>query len=416
MISKMALSKRLWFVYIAYDCISFPVLIIAYFVVRHYGIVHDIDISGLLHILAIFFIGAVAIGTSILIPLAMAVQKSVIKPIIHMEKGVSRLALGDISMDFNYEAPDELGRLSDSLHAIVDAIRDESGILDRMAGGNYTDSIEMRSESDDMLRSVRDIIQSNNEMLKNLRGVSLSIADASGAVAGDSQNLAVGANKQAAAIEQLSVTVSEIQDSAASNVVLTDDILTNVGENAERIKEISQEMEHMISAMNSIKDSSRQVAKVISVIDSIAFQTNILALNAAVEAARAGQHGKGFAVVADEVRSLAGESANAAKETAALIEASVSNVESGSEIVDVISSRITEIEELIASNSAMVNRLHKTALVQSSAIRDVNSGIADISSVVQTNTVMAEKSSSSAQQLSAESSTLKHIVESFKLK
>jgi methyl-accepting chemotaxis protein len=267
-----------------------------------------------------------------------------------------------------------------------------------------------------MFRAVRDIIEAENSMLSNLRGVSRGISTVAASVASDSNLLAGGASRQASSIEEFGANVGEVQNAAADNLGLTDRILANVSENASRIREISSEMERMIAAMSHITQSSGQVSKVITVIDTIAFQTNILALNAAVEAARAGMHGKGFAVVADEVRDLAGKSAAAAQETSNLIQASVDSVGIGSEIVAAISKRIEEIEELIVSNADMVEQLHKTSVQQRSALEEINAGIVDISAVVQTNTAMAEQSSAAAQQLSAEASILQTVVESFQLK
>jgi methyl-accepting chemotaxis protein len=416
MINRLPLSKKLWFVYIAYDCISFPVMIATYFVVRHYGIVHEINVDSLLTFLLIFYIAAVVVGTLIILPLGGFIQKSIVKPLVEMEKGARRLAVGDTNVDFLFHSQDELGRLSNSLHSIAQAVRDESAILDRMAARDYTAVIETRSDDDEMFRSVDGIIGSQNELLSNLRSSSLHISDAAGSVAGDSQSLAIGANKQASAIYQLGINMSAIQGAAANNVALTDTILSNVQENSSHIQEISQDMQRMIEAMSSITERSGQVSTVINVIDTISFQTTILSLNAAVEAARAGSHGRGFAVVADEVKNLAGKSADATQATADLIKASIESVEAGSKIVEVIGRRILEMENLIRNNSEMVTRLHQESVRQSSAIEEINAAITEISSVIQTNKITAEKSASSAQQLSAESIVLKSIVDSFNLK
>ncbi|MDR0886660.1 MAG: methyl-accepting chemotaxis protein [Clostridiales Family XIII bacterium] len=415
MIDKLPLSKKLWSVYIAYSCFAFPVLIISYIYARYYVKVHDLDAAQMLRTLLVIYIAGVVLGSCIIIPLALMIQKAIITPLKDMEQGARKLAVGDTSVNFDFVSSDEIGQLSSSLQSTVEAIREESEMLDQMVAGDYNITVNVRSPEDDMFRSLSEIIQSKGDLMRSLKKVSHNMSDAAISVAADSQNLAHGASIQASAIEELSVSIEDVRDTAANNVGLTDDVLINVNKNMDRIEEIMQDMNHMVHAMDIIAQSSGQMSKVINVIDSIAFQTNILALNAAVEAARAGAHGKGFAVVADEVRNLASKSAMATQETASLIESSVANVKAGSEIVTLINNRLTEIEELISTNSNTVTHLHAESMQQSKAIEQITSTIDEISSVVQTNTMMAENSSASAQQLSAESATLKSMIEAFKL-
>jgi methyl-accepting chemotaxis protein len=415
LIDKLPLSKKLWSVYIAYSCFAFPVLIISYIYARYYVKVHDLDAAQMLRTLLVIYIAGVVLGSCIIIPLALMIQKAIITPLKDMEQGARKLAVGDTSVNFDFVSSDEIGQLSSSLQSTVEAIREESEMLDQMVAGDYNITVNVRSPEDDMFRSLSEIIQSKGDLMRSLKKVSHNMSDAAISVAADSQNLAHGASIQASAIEELSVSIEDVRDTAANNVGLTDDVLINVNKNMDRIEEIMQDMNHMVHAMDIIAQSSGQMSKVINVIDSIAFQTNILALNAAVEAARAGAHGKGFAVVADEVRNLASKSAMATQETASLIESSVANVKAGSEIVTLINNRLTEIEELISTNSNTVTHLHAESMQQSKAIEQITSTIDEISSVVQTNTMMAENSSASAQQLSAESATLKSMIEAFKL-
>ncbi|MDR0875416.1 MAG: methyl-accepting chemotaxis protein [Clostridiales Family XIII bacterium] len=392
-------------------------MITHYLYTRHYAIANNLNLDGLQFFILVLYLAAIVIATTVIFTIANKVKKSISEPLKDMDRGVKRLALGDTTVKFTYDASDdEIGSLSKSLRSVVGAIREESDILDRMAAGNYTDTIALRSENDEMFRAVRDIIEAENDMLGNLRGVSRGISAVAASVASDANLLASGASEQASSIEEFSASIGEVQNAAVDNLGLTDRILANVSENASRIRDISAEMERMIAAMSQITQSSVQVSKVITVIDTIAFQTNILALNAAVEAARAGMHGKGFAVVADEVRDLAGKSAAAAQETSNLIQASANNVEIGSDIVKVISKRIEEIETLIVSNAEMVEQLHKTSVQQRTAMEEINAGIITISDVIQTNTAMAEQSSAAAQQLSAEARTLEAVAESFQLK
>src|SRR5262249_24145158 len=148
-----------------------------------------------------------------------------------------------------------------------------------------------------------------------------------------------------------------------------------MGEVDARVKDSNQALGDMVSSMASIQESSRQVAKIIKTIDEIAFQTNILALNAAVEAARAGEAGRGFAVVADEVRSLAQRSAQAAKDTAALIEASIARTEGGSHKVEQVAASITAITESVTKVKALVDEVSAASRQQAQGIDQVSQAI-----------------------------------------
>ena len=236
------------------------------------------------------------------------------------------------------------------------------------------------------------------------------IASAASQVATSSQSLAQGSSEQAASLEETSASSEEVTAMTRKNAENSRSAAEVMAEVDGQIKDGNRALDEMVVSMNEINSSSDKISKIIKVIDEIAFQTNILALNAAVEAARAGEAGMGFAVVADEVRNLAQRSAQAAKDTAALIEESIARSTGGNAKLQQVANVIRTITDSAARVKTLVDEVSLGSQEQARGIEQISKAVAQMDQVTQSTASSAEESASASEELSAQAQALRQVV------
>ena len=301
--------------------------------------------------------------------------------------------------------------------AIVRPLGSALTVANHIANGNLTVSVQVegRDEVAQLVQALEAMRLSLATVVGHVRDNAEGVATASAEIAQGNQDLSARTENQASALEEtaasmeeLSSTVTQNADSARQAKQLAANASVVASHGGEVVGQV-------VETMKGINASSRKIADIISVIDGIAFQTNILALNAAVEAARAGEQGRGFAVVATEVRSLAGRSADAAKEIKSLIHASVERVEQGTTLVDQAGVTMNEVVSAIQKVTDLVSEISAASTEQSLGVSQVGEAVSQMDQVTQQNAALVEEMAAAASSLRAQSSELVQIVSVFQL-
>lgn len=382
---------------------------------------HGMSSSAITTIIMIV-IGALAIFAGIV--LALYITKSITSAVTQLENAAFKMSEGDFNININYQSRDELGKLSNSMRSTIDTlkivIRDISRMLDGMAKGDLTVHTEAEHSYKGELLPILTSICTMRDDMNNTMGNIVLVADqvraGSEQVSNGAQALAQGATEQASSVQELAATVNDVSHQVETTA---EHVKTAKDENMRshsQIQVCSQHMDNLMLSMHNIESKSQETGKVIKSIEDIAFQTNILALNAAVEAARAGTAGKGFAVVADEVRNLAGKSAEAAKNTALLIEDTIAAINEGASLSQSTSESLSAVVESSQTILNIMETISSAAEEEARSVSQISIAIDQISSVVQTNSATSEESAAASEELSAQGQTLKELVSTFTIR
>ena len=349
------------------------------------------------------------------------------KPLKKIGLFAEKIRYGDLGFSSQTEAKadvrssDEIGVLARELEQAYSHLRGYIGeIGERMQGlaeGDLSTESIYDFQGDFILirDSVNGIVHNLNQTMSDVNDSTYQVSTVSKQIADGAQALAQGSTEQAAAVEQLSASISDVAEKTVANAEMANQAAALAAVIMSNAETGSMQMDEMMEAVSDINHASQSISKVIKVIDDIAFQTNILALNAAVEAARAGQHGKGFAVVAEEVRSLAAKSAEAARETGNMIQDSMEKAELGAKIAGKTAESLAEIVSGIGESTKIVTEIARFSEEQSASISQINTGIEQVTQVVHRNSATAEESAASAEEMSGLSGVLEDRISQFKI-
>ena len=413
---NLNIRQKLIFIYIHMTVWTLPYIIGAIVIINLLIGDNDLTASDVL----IFYVpitivySAVYVGFTIL--LGRALTKQIVFPLRETIKNVKKIGNGDLNVEFEHEGKDEVSLVIHTLEEMAESIKRETEIMGRIAEGDYTVDIKLRGQNDVVYKSYKGLIEMNSRFISEIKDAATQISSGATEIASGAQNLASGSNQQASTIEEFSTSIADVKSKADENMETAEGTLRDIDDNTRLMQENIEEIRKVNDFIDELAKDSQQIAKVIKVIDDIAFQTNILALNAAVEAARAGQHGKGFAVVADEVRELASKSAQAAKETSDLIKKSLKNVNEGSVLVEKTNTGIEQMGEIALKNQSSMTKMSEASIKQGNSITEIDQGIAQITNVVQANSSMAQESAAAAEEMSAQSEHLNILISRFKTK
>ena len=355
---------------------------------------------------------------------AKSLAVAITEPIRELQRAVQKIKAGELDVEITYDGKDELGELAEDLRGACSqmhtVVTDAGYLLGEMAEGRFNISTDAEDsyvgDFQTLILGMRKLNRQLDGTLRQIREASEQVMVGADQLAGSAQELAEGATNQAGAVEELTATIENVTGISEESAVNAVKAATSAKEAAEDAEKSREEINQLTTAMERITETSKEIENIIAAIEDIASQTNLLSLNASIEAARAGEAGRGFAVVADQIGKLASDSAQSAVTTRELISKSLAEIEAGNRIVENTMESIGTVLTNMEAFSGMASGAAEASKVQVDMLKQIEAGIDQISSVVQSNSASAQETSAVSEELSAQAVNLEEMVARFELR